>query len=353
MIDPAIGAIIGALITAISSIVVVLIQNRRTKPPDGILLPPSVTVHRSRRYNIGFLLLILVGGILGFVVGLITTGSIQNVDSQPPIIATLWGTWSRPIDKMKMLYVRSGTFQMGSSDLDIEAAFNQCLQLSDDCDQSLYLDESPQHSVTLSGFWIDQTEVTNAQYSLCVDSGQCTASIFSEDIYFNQDDHPVVGISWFDAMNYCIWADATLPTEAQWEYAARGDQGNIYPWGNIFDGTKLNFCDASCKELYRDTEFIDGYIWTAPVISFPSGKSWIGAYNMSGNVWEWVSDWYGSYPTSEKIDPMGPMKGVYKVIRGGSWLNGRLWFRVARRGHPLPDESSSIVGFRCVIVPSR
>ena len=146
-----------------------------------------------------------------------------------------------------------------------------------------------------------------------------------------EDDHPVVQVSWFDAEAYCAWAGGSLPTEAQWEKAARGTDGRTYPWGSVFDGTWLNYCDASCEG--GDTAFDDGYRFTAPVGSYPAGASPYGALDMAGNVWEWTADWYddGYYAVSPASNPTGPDSGQYRVLRGGSWNHDRSGMRTAFR----------------------
>jgi formylglycine-generating enzyme required for sulfatase activity/predicted Ser/Thr protein kinase len=276
----------------------------------------------------------------------------------PPLNASLGDTWLRPADEMVMVYVPAGLVQMGSTDAEIEDALIQCGQLYGDeglCGWYLHRDETPQHSVTLGGFWIDQTEVTNAQYALCASDGGCADSdlVYATDTTYNGDNYPVVGVSWWDAAAYCEWVGARLPTEAEWEYAARGLDGRIYPWGDTFDGTRLNFCDANCTYNHKETKYDDGYENTAPVGNFPTGASWCNAQDMAGNVSEWLGDWYGDYPSEAQTNPLGPETGGYRVLRGGSWVNDRIGVRTVNRMCPLPSERNGFIGFRCVMLPAE
>lgn len=271
-----------------------------------------------------------------------TATTPQPSASPIPLADASWGdTWTRPADGMTMVYVPAGNFQMGSTDDDPDADG----------------DEKPQHEVTLDPFWIDQTEVTNAQYTRCVGAGTCQSSALADDATFNGPDYPVVGVSWQDATDYCQWAGGRLPTEAEWEYAARGRPDRpidppIYPWGDTFDGTLANFCDANCSYDSKDINYNDGYEFTAPVGSYPDGASWVGALDMVGNVWEWVNDWYNGYPgTTYQTDDFGTQ---FKVLRGGGWNNLGAVVRAASRSpHPPDDRSRHKFGIRCVVAPGN
>jgi serine/threonine-protein kinase len=246
---------------------------------------------------------------------------------------------------MEMVYVPAGTFQMGSSDVQVEEARVLCEQYPDEygkCQDADFTSESPPHAVTLDGFWIDRTEVTNAQYGLCAASGACPEARLADSPAYNGEDYPVAGIPWQDAGDYCAWAGGRLPAEAEWEYAARGPDGTLYPWGNEFDCAGGNFWDdaAGCD---------DGYPEPAPVGSFPGGASWCGALDMAGNVWEWVSDAYGAYPAEAQTNPTGPASGSNRILRGGSWGYHQPFVRAAYRYRVPPSADYLAVGFRCAV----
>jgi formylglycine-generating enzyme required for sulfatase activity len=237
---------------------------------------------------------------------------------------------SAPPTPMPMVNVPAGDFIMGSSSSDAQASS----------------DEKPQHTVYLDAFQIDKYEVTNALYKQCVDAGMCylpsTLSSYARSTYYGDpsfDNYPVINVSWYDARAYCEWAGKQLPTEAQWEKAARGTDGRIYPWGNTWDVTKLN-------SLVSSPSVGD----TTAVGSYPTGASLYGALDMAGNVWEWVADWHDPnyYSHSPLRDPQGPSSGLYKVLRGGSWDNGMADARAANRDFGVPAYYYAHLGFRCV-----
>jgi formylglycine-generating enzyme required for sulfatase activity/L-ascorbate metabolism protein UlaG (beta-lactamase superfamily) len=263
----------------------------------------------------------------------------------PTASPALGDTWTRSTDGMVMIYVPGGTFQMGSTDAQIDEAMALCEQYPDEygkCEVETFEEESPQHAVTLDGFWIDRTEVTNAQYTLCVADGACRKSRLADQPAYNDDDYPVAGIPWQDAADYCGWSGGRLPTEAEWEYAARGPEGRVYPWGDEFDCGRGNFWDDA-------TGCDDGYREPAPVGSFPTGASWCGALDMAGNAWEWVADVYGPYPAEAETDPAGPATGSERILRGGSWGYLPAFVRSAYR-YPVPPTANYLaVGFRCVV----
>ena len=239
-----------------------------------------------------------------------------NIRPSPPPRSTV-----RAVDGMTMVYIPAGTFKMGSD----TGGDN----------------EKPVHDVNLDAFWIDRTEVTNAQYARCVSAGKCadpseTKSATRSSYYGDSQyaDYPVIFLSWDDANNYCTWAGGQLPTEAQWEYAARGPEGYTYPWGNDEPNDTL---------LNHNLDVGD----TATVGSYPAGASWVGALDLAGNVGEWVQDWYGLYSSSAQTNPTGPTSGTYRVLRGGAWSYYAANNSMAYRMYVFPDDSFDNLGFRC------
>lgn len=265
----------------------------------------------------------------------------------------------REKDNAIMVFVPGGPFIMGSTDAQIDDALTLCNEFYGDCKRTWFDDEDRQHTVTLGAFWIDAYEVTNSRYALCVQAGACNPPAGKDlltrvSYYYGNpayDSHPVVWVSWNDAKDYCMWAGARLPTEAEWEKAARGTRGQIYPWGDSrASGKRVNYCDVSCQSDWKDASEDDGYAETAPVGNYATGRSPYGAYDMAGNVWEWVADWYDSdyYSRSPSENPIGPASGDYKVARGGSWLDTDANAHAADRYSLILNTGYSNVGFRCV-----
>ena len=249
-----------------------------------------------------------------------------------------------PADGMTQVFIPDGTFQMGGLDSNTDP------------------DELPPRKVTISAFWMDKLEVTNGMYMGCVEAGACDlpSSFESEKHanYFNTEeytDYPVVYVSWGNANDYCEWAGKRLPTEAEWEYAARGTDLRLFPWGDERpDASRANF-----NRVINDVTRVG---------SFPAGASAFGVLDMAGNVWEWVSDYYAgdAYALGAGANPTGPLAAVgageRHVIRGGSYQDVEDDIRLANRGFASgPDleadldspkykgESSSKIGFRCVV----
>ncbi len=193
-------------------------------------------------------------------------------------------------------------------------------------------DEKPEHEVHLDTFFIDKFEVTNAHYNICVAEKICYQPL-STDHIIDFNNHPVVNVTWEMAMTYCEWREGYLPSEAQWEKAARGTDSRTYPWGNEINCNKANYSDCTTG--------------TTPVGSYEEGKSVYGVYDMAGNVWEWVADWYSEtyYFQSPYQNPTGPSDGTDRVLKGGAWFSSMNDSRSSNRADARIHRE--FYGFRC------
>ena len=246
--------------------------------------------------------------------------------TSPPVVPP--DETTSPMDGMVLIYIPAGTFRMGSNSGDVEERY--------------------EHTVTLDAFWMDRTEVTNAMYARCVAAGECTppsgTGSYTRTSYYGNptyDNYPVLAVTWFQASSYCTWAQRQLPTEAQWEYAARGGlSGATYPWGEGIDCSRANYMpDRTCEGD------------TVAVGSYPANG--YGLYDMAGNVWEWVADWFtpSGYSVDTVTNPTGAVSGEYRVIRGGTWDDDASSLRVANRYGVNPQNQNASIGFRCALSP--
>jgi sulfatase modifying factor 1 len=243
----------------------------------------------------------------------------------------------KPPSLKGMVAIPQGKFTRGTEP---DRANQICLKNSSVCKQAWFEDEAPIHSVQLESFHIDIHEVTQQEFSRVMGENP------SE---FEGANLPVERVTWYEAMDYCNKLGKRLPTEAQWEWAAKGGENSAFPWGENALSEKANFCDRQCPKRWRESQFEDGYRNTAPVGSFPANG--YGVHDMAGNVYEWVQDWYDSdyYRVSPSDNPKGPAKGKRKVIRGGAWINYSVGVRPADRTDAKPKKRLNFVGFRCVM----
>jgi formylglycine-generating enzyme required for sulfatase activity len=224
------------------------------------------------------------------------------------------------MDGMVQAFVPAGEFIMGTDETSLQK-------------------NRPAHTVFLKDYWIDQIEVTNGMYALCVEAGKCKPPTVSRNPYYGHSryiDYPVVYVTWYNARTYCKWAGRRLPTEAEWEKAARGVDERIYPWGNIFPDEHLaNF------------NFNFGRILGA--FRYPLGASPYGVLNMAGNVREWVADWFHEfyYNGSPRDNPKGPPTGERRSLRGGAFDDSYEQIRTYNRFEHAPTSAGINRGFRC------
>jgi serine/threonine-protein kinase len=334
-----------------------------TTPAEGIRTAEKTAQPKKRALpnwelwaGIGIAGLVIIGLAMGIYVNLINMG--KGVEGPLAMLATetptitltstqtlgVVSTQINPIDGAEMVYVPAGEFLMGS-------------------DEYADSDEAPEHTVYLDDYWIYKYEVTNEQFAAFVaETGYVTTGEERDGSWVYQDggwnwtdgaywaepkgpgstvngkeNYPVIHISWYDAAAYCEWAGGRLPTEAEWEKAARGTEGQTYPWGDESPNCNL-------------AQFSDCPGDTVPVGSFPEGASPYGALDMAGNVWEWVADWYDEdyYQNSPSQNPTGPASGTYRVFRGGSWYLSEWALRATNRYWSDPGYSYGASGFRCL-----
>jgi len=270
-----------------------------------------------------------------------------------------------------MVLVPEGPFEMGMDDAEIKAMIKENSDWSPEM-----MKDAPLHTVHLSAFSIDTTEVTNAMFARFIadTNYQTEAEYFGWALVFDWSDwkrvkgadwqhpagpesglkgrenYPVVQVTWRDADAYCRWAGRRLPTEAEWEKAARGTDGRIYPWGNTDPaGDLVNFADKHTSFSWSNAAVDDGAILAAPVGSYPKGISPYGALDMAGKVYEWTGDWYSPtyYGDSPQENPQGPQTGEKRVKRGGAWGSRKVALQTSYRDAFDPQYRGDDMGFRC------
>lgn len=298
-------------------------------------LPVDPAGPKRFRWIMGVLALLTVCCVL-LVVGGGIYASLNRTASEDqqalPVAATTEAPNSVLPEVVDMVLVPTGDFTMGSN-AGVPA-------------------DAPPHVVSLDALYMDIYETNTTQYQECVASGFCPRpwtdnSTTRPGYYANPEfaNYPVIHVDWNMANAYCEWRGKRLPTEAEWEKSARGQANLIYPWGNEFDGVRLNFCDVNCPDS-PNTNFEDGYDDTAPVDAYPQGVSMNGIYNLAGNVREWVQDQYDAYPggvtTADSNFGLG-----WHVVRGGSWNENHLAAQTFARLAFAPDAVGDNTGFRC------
>jgi formylglycine-generating enzyme required for sulfatase activity len=337
---------------------------RATGTVRGVTGPIPTLVPPKRGLGVGTILGVVGFGALVSVIGggylvlrarrvppaIVATASNEPIASAAPALA------SKPCPD-DMVLVDGGKFFMGSDEPSAMEA------------------ERPASQVTISSFCVDVTEVTSAAYRKCSDVGECrrpthavewpNVSLQEREVYSKEctgmaegkADHPINCIDWEMASHYCKFRKKRLPTEAEWEFATRGRDGRMYPWGDgMPDATRLNACGSECQawadkagvSIMSDKALKDGFPTTAPVKSFAAGRSPYGAFDLAGNVWEWTATWYAPHSKEPKTDPAGAASGEKRVIRGGGWNGGDAnWSRPSFRFAQMPTARSPAIGFRC------
>ena len=238
-----------------------------------------------------------------------------------------------------MAAIPGGSFIMGSK---LGLGLKECLKFNklteSRCNPTSFSAESPAHMVFVDPFYIDKYEVTQKEFQ----------SVFKINLSDRKSyDLPVVNVTWYHSNTFCMSIGKRLPSEAEWEKVAKAENNFQYPWGNNLESPMSNTCDKNCDYPWKREELDDGFRFTSPVGSFP--KNSYGVYDMAGNVFEWVNDWYTKdyYANSPKVNPLGPPPSRFKVLKGGSWLDPAYRMRSSGRIGLAPTRTIDHVGFRC------
>lgn len=355
-------AIIGAAAILIAALIGISPQIFKTTIPPGMTIVATTTVTQTSTASL--LPTQTLQPSLTPTASFTPTASSTPTASFTPTLTPL-PTEITDSKGVLMRLIPEGKFTMG---IDPNEASAKCKKASPNanCSVSIFENQSPAHSVYLDNFYIDKFEVTNFHYQECVIAEKCNVPLsvgsYLHDSYYDDPEfknYPVTNVNWYMANTYCQWRGMRLPTEAEWEKAARGTDQRIYPWGNEFNGTFLNYCDENCKLGQAYKAFNDGAEDTSPVGNYPQGISPYGVFDMAGNVAEWVSDSYQAdyYATltPDVINPLGPEASDLKVIKGGAWNFGVPSLLTTTRSNRHADGSAGSVavsitshlGFRC------
>jgi formylglycine-generating enzyme required for sulfatase activity len=292
------------------------------------------------------------------------SSGLFELSAEQKVFVTRNADWQKFVyevfDSTRMVLVPAGHFTIGNNSTGVDYAWQYCseIKVDGDCDRTWFEDELNGETQNFSeAFWIDETEVTRSAYEACVTAKVCEPVVANQ--FSNTPDQAVNNVTWYQAAGYCNWRNARLPTEAEWEYAARGPDGLRFPWGNGIVGDEANHCDVNCvnapwfseEASYINPEHNDGHAGIAPVGSYPKGVSWIGALDMAGNVSEWTGTRYERYPFSNDnrnlLADENPINGDVSR-RGGGFNLGSNFLRPANRDHSVPEAVYVGGGFRCV-----
>ncbi|MGP0591911.1 SUMF1/EgtB/PvdO family nonheme iron enzyme [Nitrospira sp. T9] len=257
-------------------------------------------------------------------------------------------------DDVPMILIPAGEFRMGSTENQISSLLKDFEGIQFNAFQA----EIPQRQISLKAYYLDQYEVSYRHYRAFLESTGRAAPAFWENERFHKPDHPVLGVTWYDATAYCTWAGKRLPTEAEWEYAARGPQGYAYPWGNSWDPQRTNtasywagknFSSMAKWGEWMQTALDRGKAGPLEVGTFSNGVSPFDIHDMAGNISEWVFDWYTPYENQPTLihNPNGADSGTMKVHRGGSWSVSSIFARSTYRARENPEKRSPYIGIRC------
>jgi formylglycine-generating enzyme required for sulfatase activity len=279
-------------------------------------------------------------------------------DEVPPDIEALalagvesnddWQPYVQAFDDVEMVLIPAGCFLMGSTDDQLDAARVLCEAAYGECISEWFAHEQPAHEICFDEpFWIDRYEVTNAQFA-------ALGGVAEFDAEGAVGEDPRNLVNWYEAQAFCKLRGARLPSEAEWEYAARGPDSLMYPWGSEFEAAHANYCDQNCDWVWRDESHDDGYPYTAPVGSYAGGVSWVGAYDMAGNVAEWTRSRYDPevfpypYDARDGREQAGDDESDSYVQRGSTYGGGGSTLRAARRTPDVAYIKAPDLGIRCM-----